>query len=149
MTQEEKNIQIVAQWFDAVWGENYDPSVIEKLAHKDMVMYYPLHSRRVGHDEMRGMLDRLRGAFDLKCEIFGDIVTNGDYVCGKWSAAGTHTGGEFNDLPGGVTLPANSGRSAKWTGMTFYKVVDGKIVEEIGEEDALGAAMQLGLIGPC
>jgi hypothetical protein len=34
----------------------------------------------------------------------------------------------------------------RFTGTTVFKIVDGKIVEEIGEEGALTALQQLGLV---
>jgi hypothetical protein len=44
------------------------------------------------------------------------------------------------------SLPAKSGRKMKFTGATVFKLKDGKIVEEIGEEGALTALQQLGLV---
>ena len=73
------------------------------------------------------------------------MIAEGDYVVGRWDGGGTHTGPAFGDLPVGA-LPANSGRKMKFTGTTVFKIVDGKIVEEIGEEGALTALQQLGLV---
>ena len=140
------NKAIVGRWFNAIWGETYDPSVIKEIAASNMIMHYPIHGRHEGHDAIRGMLDRLREVFpDLKFWIVGDIVAEGDYVCGRWAGGGTHTGPEFSDLPAG-TLTANSGKKVEFSGMSFFKLKDGKIIEEIGEEDALKAALQLGVV---
>lgn len=64
---------------------------------------------------------------------------------GRWEGGGTHTGPAFSDLPAG-SLPESSGKALHFTGMTIFRIVDGRIIEEIGEEDALRAALQLGVI---
>jgi len=43
-------------------------------------------------------------------------------------------------------LPAKTGKSMQFTGTTVLKVVNGRIVEEIGLDDGLTALTQLGLI---
>lgn len=140
------NKDIVGKWFEAIWGEHYDPAVIDQLADPRVVMQYPLHGRCEGPKAIKAMLDRLRAAFpDLRFWIVGDVIAEGDYVTGRWEGGGTHTGPEFSDLPAG-SLPANSGKTIHFSGMSFFKIVDGKILEEIGEEDALKAGLQLGVI---
>ena len=55
------------------------------------------------------------------------------------------TGPAFNDfLIGG--LPAATSRKMHFTGTTVLKVINGKIVEEIGLDDGLTALTQIGLI---
>ena len=141
-----ENKQIIGEWFNAIWGETYNPIIIEKLAHPEMLMQYPIHGKHQGHANIKGMLDRLREAFpDLKFWIVGDIIAENDYVFGRWEGGGTHTGPEFSDLPAG-TLLENSGKKIHFTGMSIFKLENGKIVSEIGEEDALKAALQLEVI---
>ena len=68
-------------------------------------------------------------------------------MVGRWDGGGTHTGPAFADLPVGA-LPAASGRQVRFTGTTVFRIENGKIVEEIGEEGALLALQQLNLIAP-
>lgn len=139
------NKEIVGKWFNAIWGGTYNPEIIAELAHENMVMKYPLHGERTGHKEIKEMLDRLREAFPDLCFKCTALVEEGDYIAGCWEGGGTHTGPEFSDLPAGC-LPENSGRAASWTGMSVFRIKDGKIEAEIGEEDAFKAAIELGLI---
>jgi predicted ester cyclase len=44
------------------------------------------------------------------------------------------------------SLSAGSGRRMEFTGTTVIKVVDGKITEELGLDDAVAVLKQLGLI---
>ena len=41
---------------------------------------------------------------------------------------------------------APTGKPVTWTGITIYRLADGKIVEEKGKEDSLGLRQQLGAI---
>lgn len=54
----------------------------------------------------------------------------------------------FNDFPVGSLDTANTGKELYFSGTTIYTLRDGKIVEEVGEEGALTALQQLGLIQP-
>ena len=45
-----------------------------------------------------------------------------------------------------AALPAATGRKMRFTGTTVLKVIDGKIVEEIGLDDGVTALSQLGLL---
>ncbi len=73
----EDNKAIIGKWFNAIWGEKYNPAVIHELAKSDMIMQYPIHGRHEGRGEIKGMLDRLREAFpDLKFWVVGDSCRN-------------------------------------------------------------------------
>jgi predicted ester cyclase len=55
------------------------------------------------------------------------------------------TGPAFSDFIEG-SLPANTGRKMRFTGVTVLKVVNGKIAEEIGLDDGVTALTQLGIL---
>jgi SnoaL-like polyketide cyclase len=44
------------------------------------------------------------------------------------------------------SIPAASGRKMKFAGTSVLRVEQGRIAEELGQEDALTAMLQLGLI---
>jgi hypothetical protein len=66
-------------------------------------------------------------------------------VVGRWEGGGTHTGPACSDLPGG-SLPPATGKKIPFAGTTVYRVVNGKSAEELGQEHALTALQQLGLV---
>jgi hypothetical protein len=35
-----------------------------------------------------------------------------------------------------------------WTGISIFRIAEGKVAEEIGEEDALSVLQQLGVVPP-
>lgn len=145
MSNVEQNKAIVVRWFTEFWGENVDLSVVDAIAAPDMLLKYSLHEPRRGHADIKAFMTDFRAAFpDLKFWGTADLIAEGDYVVGQWEGGGTHTGPAFSDFLVG-SLPAATGRKMHFTGTTVLKVVDGRIVEEIGLDDGVTALTQLGL----
>jgi predicted ester cyclase len=145
-TTQERNKEIVGRWFTHFWGKNVDLSIVDELAAPDMLLKYSLHEPRQGHDDIKTFMTDFRAAFpDLNFWGAADLLAEGDYVVGQWEGGGTHTGPAFGDFLIG-SLPAATGRPMHFTGTTVLKIVDGKIVEEIGLDDGVTALTQLGLI---
>ena len=74
------------------------------------------------------------------------IIASGPYVVGRWIGGGTHTGPAFYDLAVGALHDANTGKKMHFSGITIFTLRDGKIVDETGEEGAVTALQQLGLL---
>lgn len=146
MPKEEENKAIVGQWFDKFWGKDCDLSIIDEIAAPDMLLKYSLHEPRRGRADIRAFMTDFRQAFpDLNFWGTADLIAEGDYVVGQWEGGGTHTGAAFTDFLQG-SLPVKTGRKMRFTGTTILKVVNGKIVEEIGLDDGVTALTQLGLL---
>jgi len=142
----EDNKAVVGKWFTEFWGSDFNPAVIDELAHPDIRFEYSLHSPLRGRDQVRRFASEFRAAFpDLGFSGTADLIAEGDYVVGQWEGGGTHTGDAFSDLPVG-SLPAGSGRTMHFTGTTVIRVEDGMIAEEIGLDDGVTVLQQLGLI---
>ena len=146
MSKEEDNKAVVGRWFTEFWGKTVNLGVVDNIAAPDMLLKYSLHEPRHGHADIKAFMTDFRAAFpDLNFWGTADLIAEGDYVVGQWEGGGTHTGPAFNDfLIGG--LPAATGRKMHFTGTTVLKVINGKIVEEIGLDDGVTALNQLGLI---
>jgi predicted ester cyclase len=146
MSKEDANKTIVGRWFTGFWGEAYDPAVVDELAAPNMLLQYSLHHPRRGIEDIKNFQAGFRTAFpNLNFWGTADLIAEGDYVVGRWEGGGTHTGPAFEDfLIGG--LPANTGRTMRFTGTTVLRLENGKIVEEIGLDDGVTALTQLGLI---
>jgi predicted ester cyclase len=113
-----------------------------------MLLKYSLHEPRRGRDDIRAFMTDFRASFpDLNFWGTADLIAEGDYVVGQWEGGGTHTGPAFGDFLVG-SLPAASCRKMHFIGTTVLKVIDGKIVEEIGLDDGVTALTQLGLMRP-
>jgi predicted ester cyclase len=146
MSKEESNKAIVGRWFSEFWGKKLNLAVINELAAPNMLLKYSLHAPRRGREDIRAFMTEFRAAFpDLNFWGTAELIAEGDYVVGQWEGGGTHTGPAFSDfLVGG--LPAATGRKMHFTGTTVLKVIEGKIVEEVGLDDGVTALTQLGLI---
>jgi predicted ester cyclase len=146
--QEQKNKEIVVKWLDNFWGSKYNPAIVDELATSDMVLQYSLHKPRKGQADIKDFMKKFRDAFpDLAFAGAYPLLADGEYVIARWVGGGTHTGTAFNDWPVGA-LPAATGRKMRFTGTTVFRVVNGKVAEEIGLDDGLTTLMQLDLVRP-
>ncbi|MGO4156104.1 ester cyclase [Cupriavidus sp. YAF13] len=146
MSKEEQNKAVVGRWFTEFWGKNVNLAVIDEIAAPNMRLKYSLHEPRRGREDIKAFMTGFRAAFpDLNFWGTAELIAEGDYVVGQWEGGGIHTGPAFDDfLIGG--LPAASGRKMHFTGTTVLRVIDGRIVEELGLDDGVAALTQLGLI---
>jgi predicted ester cyclase len=146
MGKEQQNKAVVGRWFTEFWGKEVNLAVIDAIAAPNMLLRYSLHAPRRGRADIKAFMTSFRTAFpDLNFWGTADLIAEGDYVVGQWEGGGTHKGPAFDDfLVGG--LPAATGRTMHFTGTTVLKVIDGKIVEEIGLDDGVTALTQLGLL---
>ena len=146
MPKEQENKAIVGRWFTHFWGKTCNLGIVDEIAAPDMLLQYLLHEPRRGRDDIKSFMTDFRKAFpDLNFWGTADLLAEGDYVVGRWEGGGTHTGPAFADFLVG-SLPAATGRKMHFTGTTVLKLVDGKIVEEVGLDDGVSALTQLGLL---
>ncbi len=142
------NKAVVGRWFTEFWGKDFNPAVIDELAAPDIRFEYSLHAPLRGREAIREFATEFRAAFpDLGFEGTANLIAEGDYVVGQWIGGGTQTGDAFDDMPMGG-LPARTGKTMRFTGITILKVEDGLITEEIGLDDGVTVLEQLGLIAP-
>lgn len=106
----------------------------ESIYHRDFVVHSA--SGPVGRKEDREAGQALRAmAPDLRMTV-QQLVADCGTVAVLWEATGTNSGG-------GMGLPAN-GATVKARGTTFFRMQDGKIVEEWTVFDQLTMLKQLG-----
>lgn len=146
MSKEEQNKALVVRWFTEFWGKDYNPAVVDELAAPDMLLQYSMHEPRRGHRDIKKFMAGFREAFpNMNFWGTADLIAEGDYVVGRWEGGGTHTGPAFSDFLMG-SLPANTGRTMRFTGTTVLRISDGKVAEEIGLDDGATALTQLGIL---
>lgn len=123
--------------FEEVWN-NQRLDLVDEMVSPDFVFHDPQSPSPVrGIEAYKQLVRYYTTAFpDLHFTI-EDQVSDGTNVASRWSNTGTHQG----DLMG---IPA-TGRKIALTGITFGKIVDGKLVEGWGNWDTLGLLQQLGV----
>lgn len=133
-----ENKAIIHRWMDEFWTKANIP-IADEMTTPDFVMYYPLTGELKGRETVKQVIGAFYKAFPgATFSLIGDLIAEGDKVVGRWRGQGTQTGA-FGPIPA-------TGKFATWTGTNIWKIVDGKIAEEIGEEDALSFLQQLGLV---
>ena len=131
------NKALIRRWFEEVWNQGRIETIDELMAPGCVV-----------HGLGAGVLDgpagfkpfhaSYRNAFpDVRLTI-DDIVGEGSIVAARWSGTGTHRGN-------GLGLPATD-RTVTFSGMTFARVENGKLVEGWNVFDQLSMLQQLGVV---
>lgn len=142
----EENKEIVKRWFKTLWGKDGDPSNIDELSSPNIQVTAPLQGVLHGRENVKNFIEVIHQAFpDIHFWIVGDLIAEGNYVVARWDGGGTHTGIALPDFPGGP-IPVATGKKVRFTGITIYRLQEGKVAEEITEEGAWAMLKQIGLI---
>jgi steroid delta-isomerase-like uncharacterized protein len=113
----------------------------EKLAHElispGAVFHVPgqLEPMR-GPAGYLAIIGMMRSGFPDIQWTLDEMVAEGDKVAARFTMRGTHTGSFFG-------VPA-TGKSIAVQAMNFYRLTDGRFVEERGQPDMLGLLKQIG-----
>ncbi|HKH40108.1 MAG TPA: ester cyclase [Rubrobacter sp.] len=67
-----------------------------------------------------------------------DLIAEGDKVVARWRSRATHQGDYMGIAP--------SGKEVEFTGISFYRIEGGKIVQSWNSEDRLGLMRQIGAV---
>jgi steroid delta-isomerase-like uncharacterized protein len=139
----EEKKAIAHRYYQEILNEaNLD--VIDELMSSDFMFTIPTHpDPYYGPDGFKDLVTMLHGAFpDVHLKVT-HLLVEGDTVVGHWIGSGTHIGGPLHTVKGDI--PA-SGKSFVIDGVSWLKIVDGKIVESLANEDTLGLMQQIGVI---
>jgi predicted ester cyclase len=129
------------RWLDEVWGQGRTDVAKELLA-DDLIDHNPYPGQPPGLEGHNWAVDMIRRAFpDLRFSP-DLVISDGQFVAGRWTMTGTNTG--TFDLFG---LPP-TGRPVTMTGQEIFRAHRGKLTEVWHQEDAPGMLRQLGLEPP-
>ena len=132
-----ENEKVVRRFYEVF--NKKDPNIIKEVISDDYVDYGMQPPGR----GVQGALNNFEGLFksfgDLNFNI-EEIISVDDRVIARWSGSAKHIG-EF------LGFPATQ-KTIQMTGMSFYKIRNGKIVETRNAVDFLAPMIQLGLFVP-
>jgi len=136
-TQSEQNKAIARRWAQ-VWAPS-GLGIVDELAAPDLMVAYPVLPEPLrGPAAFKVRLTQFYvGIPDVTVSV-EDVIAEGDQVALRWTFRGTHQGALAGIPP--------TGRSVAVTAISIYRIANGKVVEEIGVEDALGLLQQLGVL---
>ena len=123
---------------DAANGRNLE--LIDELLAPDYALHDPSNPMVQDRETYKQFLGGHFTAFpDAKWTI-DDIVAEGDRVVVRWTLTGTHEGPLMGIPP--------TGKSFAMSGISIYRMADGKVAEEWAVADVMGFMQQLGLLPP-
>ena len=132
-----ENKKIVQRIYDEVWSQARFET-IDELYSPNFAMDDPLTPGINGSEGYRQYAQAMHSTFaGLKIEV-EDQIAEGDKVVTRWRSSGTHTG-EMMGIP-------PTGKAGSTTGMTITHIIDGQVVSETTEWNALGLLQQMGVI---
>lgn len=131
----EQNKKLVRETFEAIWNRG-DFTVFDERFSAD----YAGHSSAEieGLEGAKQFVAAMRSAFPDFHYTVEDEIAKGDKVVNRWVVRATHEG-EFQGIP-------PTGKRVTITGISIYRLADGKLVEGWTEADMLGLMQQLGAI---
>ena len=131
----EKNKAVARRFLDELWNRS-NFAVVDGLLARD----YDGHSSTVirGPEGAVAFIPQARVAFpDFQFEVH-DQIAEGDKVATRWKVVGTHEG-SFQGVP-------PSGKRIEMTGITIFRLANGKLVDGWTNEDLLGLLQQIGAV---
>jgi steroid delta-isomerase-like uncharacterized protein len=135
----EQNKALARRTIEEVWNQA-NLAVIDELVAPNATFHDPSvpDGKFTGPEGMKRFVQIYRGAFPDVHLTVNDQIAEGDEVCTRWTATGTHKG----DLMG----IAATGKSATVTGVDIDRYQDGKVVEAWASYDMLGLLQQVGAV---
>jgi steroid delta-isomerase-like uncharacterized protein len=137
----DQNKQIVRRILDEFWiGGN--AGVLDELLASDCTNHELSRDPVRGRDRYKEWATGFRqvtakGFPDLTITL-EELVAEGDLVAKRWTFRGTHTG-DYMGIP-------PTGQRVTMTGITIYRVANGRVQETWWNYDALGMLQQMGVI---
>ncbi len=132
-----KNKDIIRRFYEEVWGKG-NLQVVNEVFASDYVRHDLRPTAALpGPEGQSKIAADFRSAFpDLKIEL-DLLVAEADMVVARWTMEGTNLG------PWGGSEP--TGKHARFSGVNFFRLSKGKVIEIWNHRDDLGLMQQVGM----
>lgn len=112
--------ELATRWFTGIWNDR-DPGVIHELMAPGCLGHTE-GGTLVGPDAfVTHMYEAFTAAFPDMQLTLHQVIADGDDAVGRWTVTGTHTGPLAGIEP--------TGRKIQFSGMTWLRFRDGKLIE--------------------
>jgi steroid delta-isomerase-like uncharacterized protein len=135
-SEEEQNKQVVRQFFEVLNRQD-----IERMGQLVSTTNFTLYFSGMSPMDWNGSMQFIaviNNAFPDASRNIEDIVAEGDKAAVRLNVTGTHKG-EFQGIP-------PTGKKVSFSGMNFFTIIDGKIIEHWASVDMMGLMQQIGAI---
>ena len=124
---------LIIRWFDEVWNQG-KRETIDELMPEDCVIHDGDTDTK-GPAEFGVFFNRLRSSFSNMHVTPHEAISDGDFVCLRWSATMQHTGD-------GLGMPA-SHKQLHTSGISIVRIKEGRFAEAWQNWDMLGLMQQI------
>jgi steroid delta-isomerase-like uncharacterized protein len=132
----EQQKMIIQHWVEEAWN-NGNLAVADEVYSADYFLHDPARPIQ-GTEALKHFVSTFQTGYpDLHVTV-EDMISQGDKLVWRYTVRGTHKG-EFMGI-------APTGKPITLTGILISRFVDGKVVEDWNNYDALGMLQQLGVI---
>jgi len=129
---------VVRLYFEELWNSGR-VALIDELFTSDYVNHDPMHPEvPPGPAGARQIVSLYRDAFPDSNFRIDDTICEGDRVVTRWTVSGTHKGTLHGIAP--------TGKRVTVTGITVFRLANGKIAEAWANWDNLGLMTRLGAV---
>jgi len=135
-SQAEANKEIIRRYRQAHNQNNM--AALDEIVAADLITHSQLPNVPPGREGGKMVHQGNMAAFPDGTTTTDDLIAEGDKVVERFTFVGTQKG-EFLGVPA-------TGKQVKVTGMSIFRIANGKIVEHWGENDGMGLLMQLGVL---
>jgi steroid delta-isomerase-like uncharacterized protein len=112
---------------------------VHELVAPEISVYYPTMPRpMLGIESYRGFVAWMHSTFAELEIIVEELIAGEEKVVARWRQRCVHVGRLLG-------VPA-TGKPIEWSGITIFRIQDGKVVDERGEENMLGVMWQLDVL---
>jgi steroid delta-isomerase-like uncharacterized protein len=136
MSVQDDNKALVRRYFDLLNNLKLPTEAMLAPLDAGFVYHTPGAPDVMGLAGMKEVVDTFRDMSSDQISIIDDLIAEGGKVVCRWSWRGTHDGVAF-----GV---AATGKVLTVTGISIYRIENGKLHEEWNYADVLGVMQQLG-----
>lgn len=120
-----------------IWNEG-KLEAIDQIYAKNFVNHDPSRPDVNDFDTYKTWVAEVRNSMPDHKTIVEDTIISGDMVVARWEASGTHMA-DYGNIPA-------TGKWAKYSGMTIYRMEENRIAEAWWSYDTFGVLQQLGVI---
>lgn len=138
MSQEDT--KLIARRFEEEHPTPHYATVADDLLAPNVAIHFvfPGTPDPLDRESWKHLVATFRRSFDTMVHTVEDVIAEGDRVVVRWSGHATHTGALMG-------IPA-TGKQVTTSGMSIYRIREGRIMESWHTWDALGLLQQLGAI---
>ncbi|MCK0070607.1 ester cyclase [Kordiimonas laminariae] len=137
MSEQERNKEIVEKIYSICWNHG-DMDMIDEIFDENVNHEQFLEGWPTGREGFKTLVRFWREAFPDIHEDAIELIAEGNKVASRFRLRGTHKG-DFYGIPG-------TGKKIDIFGGEMFTFKDGKVVDYLYHEDALGLFFQIGVM---